>query len=142
MNYIYEYFSKNSDYPIENISSEAFIFDKFTTSRTDKSDTVSFEACFAPAFNLIPHGPVVIEAVPSGYSKATGIEYLMKRLDVSLEDCYAFGDSVNDLEMLKYVKHSVAMGNSVREILNDVEYQTTDIEDDGLLNGLKYYGLI
>lgn len=142
MSFIYDYFSKNSDYPIDNISSPDFIFDKFTTSSKEGSDITGFNEYFGDVFDLIPHGPVVVEAVPKGFSKATGIKLLMDRLNVSLEDCYAFGDSVNDLEMLRFVKHSVAMGNSVEDILDKVEYQTTDIEDNGISNALMYYGLI
>ena len=38
--------------------------------------------------------------------------------------------------------HSVGMGNSVKELFDVVEHRTTDIEDDGISNALKYYNLI
>lgn len=142
MEYIYEYFSQNSDYPIEATDHPAFIFDKFTTSFNEDSDRAAFEKYFGEMFHLISHGPKVVEAVPMGYSKATGISFLMEHLKVSREDCYSFGDSVNDTEMLKFTGHSVGMGNSVPEILEIVEYVTTDIENDGLHNALYHYGLI
>ena len=67
---------------------------------------------------------------------------MMNHLGVGLTDCYAFGDSINDMEMLKYVPHSVGMGNSVPDVLEVVEYRTSHIDDDGIANALKYYHLI
>ena len=142
MEYIYNYFSKNVDYPIEDSSHPEFIFDKFTTTQMPESDVDAFQKTFAPEFNLIPHGQQVYEAVPDGYSKATGIQFLMEHLGVELKDCYAFGDSINDMEMLRYVPHSVGMGNAVEEVLDVVEYQTTHILEDGIENALMHYGLI
>ena len=84
----------------------------------------------------------MIEAVPGVYSKATGIRYVMEYFGAELSDCYAFGDSINDMEMLQYVPHAVGMGNAVPEVLQIVEYQTTDVLQDGIANALKHYGLI
>ena len=46
--------------------------------------------------------------------------------------------------MLKYVKHSIAMGNSTPALFEFdlVEYITTDIDKDGIFNALKHYKLI
>lgn len=142
MGYIYEYFSENSFYPIEPINHPEFIFDKFTTSITGLSDEKAFADTFKDDFNLIAHGQKVIEVVPNGFTKATGIQYMMEYLGVAKEECYAFGDSINDMEMLRFVDHSVGMGNAVEDVLSVVEHVTTDIEDDGLYNALDYYGLL
>ena len=66
----------------------------------------------------------------------------MDHFGASLSDCYAFGDSINDMEMLQYVPHSVGMGNAVPEVLEVVEYVTTDVTEDGIANALKHYHLI
>lgn len=142
LEYIYSYFSKNSDYPIESPEHEAFIFDKFTTVQQENSNRTAFEQVFCKEFTMIPHTEDVIEMVPKGYSKATGIRFLEEYLKESHEECYAFGDSVNDMEMLKYVPHSVAMGNSMEPVFEVAEYKTTNITEDGILNALLYYGLI
>ena len=42
----------------------------------------------------------------------------------------------------KYVKHSIAMGNSTPALFDLVEYITTDIDKDGIFNALKHYKLI
>jgi len=44
--------------------------------------------------------------------------------------------------MLKAVKNSVAMGNSMESILPYCSYKTTDIKEDGIYNALVYFGII
>ena len=61
---------------------------------------------------------------------------------IDKKDAYAFGDSTNDLPMLKYAKTSIAMGNSNPLILPYCTYQTTPIEEDGIANALKHFHLI
>lgn len=81
------------------------------------------------------------EVVPKGISKATGIQVLMDYYGISLQDCYAIGDSTNDLPMLEFVPNSIAMGNSMKEILPYCAYQTANLEDDGIEKALKHYGI-
>lgn len=142
MEYIYQYFSRNSDYPIEGTTHPDFIFDKFTTVKMTDSDEESFQRAFETDFTLIAHSDKVCEAVPKGLSKATGIRFLTDYLGGSESDCYAFGDSVNDLEMLTYVPHSIGMGNSSEKVLSVVEYRTNKILEDGIKEALLHYGLI
>ena len=54
----------------------------------------------------------------------------------------AFGDGVNDLEMLAHVGVGVAMGNARVELKEIAQYVTSDIEDDGVLNALVHLGII
>lgn len=142
MEYIYNYFSKNVEYPIEDSGHPELIYDKFTTTLMPESDEAEFRSLFSESFHLIPHGSQVMEAVPNGFSKATGIRFLMDYLNVLPEECYAFGDSINDMEMLEYVPHSVGMGNAVKEVLDVVEYRTAEIEKDGIEKALMHYGLL
>lgn len=93
-------------------------------------------------FDCIYHNADFIELVPKGFSKVKGIEAIMKHLGVDIEDTYAFGDSLNDIDMLKFVKYGIAMGNSNPEVLKIVEYKTDNIENDGIYNGLKQFKLI
>lgn len=140
-------FSKNTDQPILDIRGNGFDFsyfqyDKFTTSIVEDSDLEAFKEEFSKDFNLIPHFDTVYEAVPRPYSKATGIQTVVDYLGAELSDCYAFGDSINDMEMLNYVPHAVGMGNAVPEVLEVVEHKTADVTEDGIKLALEHYGLI
>ena len=93
-------------------------------------------------FDCIYHNAEFIELVPKGFSKVKGIEAIIEHLGIEVEDTYAFGDSLNDIDMLKYVKYGIAMGNSSPEVLEIVNYRTDNIENDGIYNGLKQFKLI
>lgn len=94
-------------------------------------------------FDMIVHEPDgILEIGQAGHSKASGIERLCASLGIAKEDTYAFGDSANDVEMLEFVAHGIAMGNGTDVAKNAAEFVTTDIHKDGIWNGLKHYGLI
>ncbi len=106
------------------------------------ADLKSVMAELEEEFDVIVHNDWLIEALPKGYSKATGIARVCELLAIEKSDTYAFGDSANDLEMLAYVAHGIAMGNASKEAKQAAEFVTTDIMKDGIWTGLKYYGLI
>lgn len=54
----------------------------------------------------------------------------------------AFGDNLNDLEMLKGVGIGVAMGNAEEETKAHADYVTDTNENDGIYKALKYFEII
>lgn len=112
------------------------------SATTNGADIEAVRDELGSAFSVIVHNPGLIEIVPRGITKATGIQKMCEYLNIQREDTYAFGDSPNDLEMLEYVAHGVAMGNAGEVVRQAADYVTTDIMDDGIRNGLRHYGLI
>jgi len=82
------------------------------------------------------------EIIPKGFNKATGIEFVCRRLGIRREDTYAFGDSANDIDMLKAVGCGIAMGNASPAAKAAADYVTAGILEDGIQKGLRYFGLI
>lgn len=119
-----------------------FTFDKILAFIEPYSDKATFKKYMSSVLEYIDRGGNMAEIIQKDYSKATAIQFMCDHLGRSLDDCYVIGDSTNDLSMLKYVRHSIAMGNSTPEIVPYCEYRTTDILDDGIYNALKHYGLI
>ena len=62
-------------------------------------------------FVFAPSGNVWIDVMQQGVSKATGIEQVMAVHDVKPAQLMAFGDSMNDYEILRMAGHSRAMEN-------------------------------
>ncbi|MGN1401483.1 MAG: Cof-type HAD-IIB family hydrolase [Bacillus sp. (in: firmicutes)] len=74
----------------------------------------------------------VIEIVKSGLNKAVGIQKVAKYFDIPRERIIAFGDEDNDLEMLEYAGHGVAMGNGLEIVKNVANDVTLANEEDGI----------
>ncbi|WP_274365562.1 Cof-type HAD-IIB family hydrolase [Paenibacillus thermotolerans] len=102
----------------------------------------AYTAKYAGELRFVRWHPVSMDVMPVNGSKAAGIGRFIERVGIGLEDVYAFGDHYNDLEMLKFVGNSVAMGNAPDEVKRAAKYVTTDVKDDGIMNGLKQVGLL
>ena len=70
------------------------------------------------------------------------MKFLLDYFGIPHERSYAFGDSTNDLPMLNYAAHSVAMGGSAQVVCDAVEFVTRSIYEDGLEYAMQYFGLI
>jgi HAD superfamily hydrolase (TIGR01484 family) len=90
----------------------------------------------------LPVRPIMVEVVPKGYTKATGIQKVCEKLGIAREDTYAFGDSANDIEMLRYAGHGICMGDGTEDAKAAADYVTTALTDDGILHGLEHFKLI
>lgn len=86
--------------------------------------------------------PFSMDVVIKNGSKRRGIEELISKAGLAGIPTYAFGDGNNDIPMLKYVDHPVAMGNGLDVVKDHAEYVTTANTDHGIVNGLKHYNLI
>lgn len=77
-----------------------------------------------------------------GIHKATAIAKLLEHLNIDKKDTFAYGDGMNDLEMIEYVQHGIAMGNA-KEALKQAADDVTDTHDEaGIWNSFLKYGLI
>ena len=133
---------KRKNMLIKNYPKSDIEFDKFCSMEDDIGDYKRFNEYISKYFRKIDRGHQFFEYEPLGYSKATGIDYLCEYFNTTLDNCYVFGDSTNDLPMLENVKHSVLMGNGNKALIDKVEYVTTLSSVDGIENALKHYGLI
>lgn len=93
-------------------------------------------------FDFIRWHPKSVDVLPKGVSKAIGIKKLLEYLNFPAERQYAFGDGLNDLDMLKMIPNGVAMGNALPEVKEAAAYVTKDVDDDGILYGLQMVGLL
>jgi hypothetical protein len=83
----------------------------------------------------------LIEVVPLGVSKATGVDEVARPLGIAAEDVVAFGDMPNDIPMLLWAGLGVAMGNAHDEAKAAADEVTTPNTDDGLARVLERWWL-
>lgn len=84
------------------------------------------------------HGEITFD----GTNKANGIERFMAAAGAPMENSIAFGDSGNDLDMLKVAGVGVCMGNGSDDVKAVADIVTTDVTDDGIYNAFVKLGLI
>lgn len=124
----------------EDLENPNFFADKFVIWYQEESQLAAFCQVSDQWFDCIDRGGTFREFVPHGYSKATGIQYVLDHYGLSPEDAYALGDSNNDLPMLSYVPHSIAMGNaSPASLFQQVEYVTAKASEGGICQALAHY---
>ncbi|WP_438445308.1 Cof-type HAD-IIB family hydrolase [Gorillibacterium sp. sgz5001074] len=95
-----------------------------------------------PGLKLIRWHPHAMDVLPEDGSKAQGIAALLEKLGYTAHDAVAFGDGLNDKEMLEYVGFGIAMGNAHEELLPYADYVTTHVDEGGIRNGLVAAGLL
>jgi len=67
-------------------------------------------------------------------SKAEGLKRLCDYYGVSMADTVAFGDSMNDYEMIQQAGIGVAMGNAFEQLKEAADYVTTAVGENGIWN--------
>jgi Cof subfamily protein (haloacid dehalogenase superfamily) len=83
----------------------------------------------------------LIEVVPLGVSKATGVEEVARPLGIVAADVVAFGDMPNDVPMLRWAGLGVAMGNAHPDAVAAADEVTASNSDDGLARVLERWWL-
>lgn len=87
-------------------------------------------------------GRVHGELINRKFNKGTAIRRVCEHLDVPLEDTVAFGDSMNDLEMIETAGAGVCMGNGNDELKARADLVCPPVDEDGLYRGFQQCGLI
>jgi len=141
--YHYEVFLRNGYHMPEDLENPNFFSDKFVIWYESTEQLTAFRKISDRWFDCIDRGGTFREFVPRGFSKATGIQFVLNHYAISPDNAYALGDSNNDLTMLSYLKNSIAMGNAQPPTLKEqVAYVTTNASQDGIKNALKHFHFI
>lgn len=137
------YHQKNFGVGIKHFAEDGNIdCDKILSFTDENSDADTFFNFVSQYLTIIDRGGNMYECVQKDYSKATAIEYIQKMLGLSMDQIYVFGDSMNDLSMFKYAKHTIAMGEHSEGLEPYTEYITSNLKDDGIAHALEHYDLI
>lgn len=82
--------------------------------------------------DAIRSGKRVLAIKARGVSKAEAIKKLAQALDISIKDIVAFGDEVNDIEMLRLVGLGIAMENAGDVVKEAADQVAGNNEMDGV----------
>lgn len=81
--------------------------------------------------NIIHTGTIYCDIVDKNTSKGQALSYLCDFLGIDSKNTIGIGDSFNDIEMLEFVGHSVAMGNAIKSLKKKVNEVTLTNDEDG-----------
>ncbi|MBQ7373584.1 MAG: HAD family phosphatase [Clostridia bacterium] len=81
------------------------------------------------------------EVTQKGTGKDVVCKLLIEKLGLKKENCYFFGDSLNDLSAFLIGGRNVAIGHSPNALKEKAEYVTT-LEEDGVYEALVHFGFV
>ncbi|MBQ0140021.1 MAG: HAD family phosphatase [Kurthia sp.] len=140
----YEYGGENHDdfllktrTPVDNI--EEFVrdfnqpvdkFNLFFKSAEDRQK--AWEDCVAYGFHVTSSFEQNMEVNATTANKGVALKALAQKLGIPAHQIMAMGDNLNDMTMLRYVGHPIAMGNAVTEVKDLATYVTKANSEDGV----------
>ncbi|MEV0194076.1 HAD family hydrolase [Kitasatospora purpeofusca] len=77
-------------------------------------------------------GEGLVELLPAGVSKASGLAAAAAMLGFKPDETLAFGDMPNDIPMIEWAGHGVAMANAHPELRRRADETAPSNEDDGV----------
>lgn len=120
------------DIPVDNI----YQISPFITPAQEKKLMPQIPHCESGRWH-----PSFTDIVAVGSGKHKGIDAILNRFDIKLEETMAFGDGGNDITMLKHVAIGIAMGNATDNVKQIADYVTDTVDNDGIVKGLKHFGI-
>lgn len=86
---------------------------------------------------VVRTAPFYLEIIPTSINKGKGLSDICDHLGLPLSDTAAFGDSENDIPMLKAAGWGVAMGNAEDAVKEAADTVTVTNNEDGIAVALK-----
>ncbi|MGI6756012.1 MAG: HAD family hydrolase [Atopobiaceae bacterium] len=80
--------------------------------------------------------PTLLNVMPHGINKASGIDLLVKAMGIDIHDVVVFGDANNDLSMLNHVPNSVAVANATEEAKAAARWHIGSCADDAVADAI------
>lgn len=117
-------------------------YDKLFLYADEQSDKDTFFEYVSSEMEIIDRGNDTYEVVQKTFSKATACDFILKKFGMTKNQAYVFGDSLNDLSMFEYARHTIAMGDHAKGLEPYTEFITKRVEEDGIAYAMRHYGLI
>lgn len=126
-------------YPVDHVNEVFFLcYNPLRCARAEAEIVEHMKAFIekigAPeaAVRVAPSTTYCLDIIPAEVSKASALQHVISNLNLTWEDCIAFGDGLNDVEMLSSVGKGCIMGNCnprLKAKLPDLEVVGINDED-------------
>lgn len=124
---------------VQEINKIAFLDSSTSIDEIRKKFETTYQVvqCTVPAF-----GKESGEIALMNIHKASAIQRVLAYLQMKQEDSFAYGDGLNDMEMIAYVKHGIAMKDGHPDVLKIADDIADSAKEDGIKKSFMKYGLL
>ncbi len=130
----------NTPLPLVDIYREKEIFQ--ATMFIDKEEEKKMKHEIPKGCKFARWNPYGVDIISEQGGKVEGMKYFLNKFNIKQDEIMSFGDGENDIDMLKFSKIGVAMGNAFDEVKEISDYITDDVDQDGILHALQHFGLL
>lgn len=134
------------------IISSAFFKEQIPEVKTYQQEPVIMMIAYGPmgysydeykaieGIDILPGQSTYADVVLKGFHKGIGIQFVLEHFQK--KSYIAFGDSLNDVEMIKNADIGIAMGNGHEDIKKLADYVTDEVSKDGIYTALQHFHLL
>lgn len=119
---------------IDDIPLKLAFFDLTSNSRKNIYDKLT---AFHNTLQVVLSSEHWVDVMSPGINKGVAVKNVQRVMNFKPEECAAFGDYLNDCEMLQAVEYSFAMSNARPEVKRIARFETSSNNDAGVLNGIR-----
>ena len=103
-------------------------------SNNDKAENFlaflkSMKEKFGDRIKIVTSGNFWMDFIAPDSNKGNALKFYMEKFGVTPDECVAFGDQYNDVEMLQSVAHSFAMDTCAPGVEKHAKYTTSDVRE-------------
>jgi Cof subfamily protein (haloacid dehalogenase superfamily) len=96
-----------------------------------------YNTLLSQRYSTVRSQDYLLEILPDGASKASGLKKLADRLSILPEEIMAIGDANNDLEMIAFAGLGIAMGNANEQVKAIAQDITDTNENNGVAKAIE-----
>ena len=103
----------------------------------EKMVSQEFVDKWSKTMNIAVSGKFWLDCTNQGGNKGSALQHFQEAYKISPDETLAFGDNINDIEMLKRASHSFAVENAREEVKEVANFIAPSYKEDGVLQVLK-----
>ncbi len=120
-----------------DVDDKIIMFSSLVDESRVKREIERFRQIVGDVMDVTGSGAGYFDVMCPGINKAVGLGHLLDRYGIEPEECVAFGDSDNDLEMLKFVGLGYAMQDAPENVKAAADDVAPSCTEDGVLQVLE-----
>lgn len=120
-----------------DVDDQIFMFSSVVDAVDVANQIDRFRSLLGNRMDVVGSGDGYFDIICPDVHKATGLQKLLDRWGIAAEDCIAFGDSDNDLEMLQLAGRGYAMENAPENVRAAADAVAPACSQDGVLEVLE-----